>query len=169
MWWVMSEEAVAGRLAPEQIVAEVTVRDADESGGGRPLVVQLTASRADHGRVLGDGPHVDPVTTALTPSLDRGDADVYWLVGHRPGRRDHAGDTLLRYALVLQVGPGDVTKALWFEDHQEIPTQLWTGAGALQTVGGGGTLSLDLTEVDGGAKCRLEGTIRFAFEPAAAR
>lgn len=152
-------EAKAPSVRPS-LVAEVTATADD----GRVEVV-LTGDRNDKKRVLARDPalHRDPVSTALTPRIGKGgESEVYELYGWRLSRMNEPGDVLVTYALLVEVPPaGGPVWALWYEDHQEVPTRLWTGEGTLTTSPRGASqLVLDLTDADGGEKLHVEGLLR---------
>ena len=84
------------------------------------------------------------MTTALQPRTERASGvQTLWLTGHRLSQHETPGDTLVTYALLLEVQDDEAVRVYWFEDHMEVPTSLWTASGTLR----GAALQLDLTEV----------------------
>lgn len=156
----MTDPASAGRPAdPPAAVAQLTASSDD----GRVEVV-LDGTRQRSRSLLRDpAAHRDPITTALDPKLAKGEADVLTLTGYRLSRLNEPGDVLVTYVLVLEVpraGAGPV-HALWWENHQEVPTRLWTGEGTLEAVPNGASkLELQLTDADHGDALAVSGLVR---------
>lgn len=127
----------------------------------------FTLTGAPHKKTaIGQGPHLDPLSTALTPDLDRGEGELLWLTGYRLSSVNEPGDVRVTASLLVQLPPTGtgtgVVQALWHEDHMTVPTQLWTGSGTL-TPGGPGaaqTLHLELTEAEYGDALTIDGLLR---------
>lgn len=146
--------------APPALLADLTVQ-----AEGQPVSMQLRSVETWQGRVLDEdvSAHRDPTSTQLRPSLTKGEATVHWLVGYRLSAHDHPGDTLVTCALLLQVSePSQPLRALWYEDHQEVPTTLFIGGGKLSPGVQGGAAKVDLRvkEVDYGDELAISGLIR---------
>jgi hypothetical protein len=112
----------------------------------------------------GAGPHQDKITTTLEPTIETGSATVHWLVGYRLHTREKPGDTRVTYSLLLETAAagGGPVKALWYEDHYEVPRSFYTGKGTLTpgTDGGATKLVLDLTHAEYGDALKVQGMIR---------
>lgn len=116
-------------------------------------------------KAFGDGSHLDPVSTAFSPDLMRGEDDLYWLVGYRLSEVNDPGDVLVTGSLLLLVPPGEgpwTVKALWHENRMAVPTSLYTGQGILTpgNAGGADVLSLQLTDAEYGDPLTLTGLLR---------
>lgn len=126
--------------------------------------VVLTGGPAAQGRALGPdaNAHVDEISTLLTPKLEKGTGAVVELTGYRLSRVNDPGDTVVTYVLLLETTPGTLgVKALWWENHQEVPTRLYVGDGTLGAVAGGArTVVLHVADPEG-ARLTVEGVVRI--------
>lgn len=152
--------SAASLPAPPSLLADLTVQSE-----GQPVDLQLRSVKSWEGRVLDQdvSAHRDPVSTQLQPALTKGEATVHWLVGYRLSAHDQPGDTLVTCALLLQVSePSQPVRALWYEDHQEVPTTLFVGGGKLSSGQQGGAASVDLRvkEVEFGDELAISGLVR---------
>jgi len=73
-------------------------------------------------------------STELQPALVSGAGTVVWFVGHDLGHLQQPGDTFRTWSLLLQVD-GEEARALWYEDHKEIPRTFATGSGTVTADG----------------------------------
>lgn len=136
MWLLLSTLASAG--PPPQAIPEPPALLADlqltfaDSTPSEKLVMRGVGVWT--GRSLGDDPgkHSDPTHTGLTPELTEGKGTVAWLVGHRLSERLDPGDTIVTYALIIEVPPtGTEIKALLYRDSGEIPRSYAWGTGEI--------------------------------------
>jgi hypothetical protein len=106
--------------------------------------------------------HREQPSTALSPALTKGDGTVTWYVGHDLGTREHAGDTVRTWSLLLHVH-GTEAKALWYEDHQEVPHTFAMGAGSAEAGELPGILIVDLSlkDADYGDPLSVRATLRI--------
>lgn len=116
-------------------------------------------------RTLGADPsvHLDPLSTMLEPHLAKGAGRVVELTGYRLSSHHDPGDTIVTYVLLLEVPPSGTgaVQAIWWEDHREVPTRLYSGAGTLGEPHGGGQM-LDLVVTgDDGVALHLDGIVRL--------
>lgn len=156
----MSDSALASRPHAPVAFAELSVRTSDSS-----VAVVLSGDGVRSGRVIGADPaaHVDPESTAWAPRAIRGEGQVAELVGYRLSQHEDPGDTVVTYALLLEAsapGVGPV-RAVWFENHMEVPTRLYAGEGRLGPAKGGAqALQLTVTDADG-ESLAIDGLIRL--------
>lgn len=146
---------------PPVSVARLTV----ERQGVSHTVV-LSEVRTWQNRVL-DGDvtaHIVQPSTALAPVVHRGEGTVVWLLGHDLGTHDTLGDTLITYSLLLELAPrpSGHLRALWYEDHQELPRTFAMGAGPALPGPMKGLVQLDLTltDADYGDEVHITGSLR---------
>lgn len=108
----------------------------------------------------------DPLSTAFTPAVQSGDATLVWLVGYGLSAHENPGDTLVTRSLVIQLPrtPQELATAIWFEDHQEVPTNLFIGGGRVTSGQGkaASTLDLKVKDVDYGDVLSITGLLRSA-------
>jgi len=147
---------------PPELLAHVVVMTEEKT----PVEVVLSQVKTWKNGSLPDGvaPHQDKVSTTLEPNIEKGSATVHWLVGYRLHTREKPGDTTVTYALILETpsGGNGAVKALWYEDHYEVPRSFYTGSGTL-TAGAGGAankLDLALTESEYGDALKIQGMLR---------
>lgn len=156
---VMSSDSEAKPASPVSF-AEIHVAASD----GEVSVV-LAGGPALAGKALGPDPsvHFDPISTMLEPHLAKGPGRVAQLTGYRLSSVHDPGDTVVTYALLLEVPPTGVgaVQAIWWENHQEIPTRLFTGTGRLAEAHGGGQMLVLTVTGDDGAVLTLDGTVRI--------
>jgi hypothetical protein len=153
---LMTTDADAAKPKEPEVIAQVTAGPAQEI---------VLAGRRERGRAVPrEGSTLrDPVSTALTVRLDRGDADVLALTGWRLARLNDPGDVIVTYTLMVEVPPtGDAVHVLWHEDHQEVPTSLYVGEGTIERhERAGWTVRADVKDVEHGDVVRIEGLIRI--------
>jgi hypothetical protein len=159
IWLLMTPESEAKKPVEPVAYADLHVTAPDGA-----VDVVLTGGPPAVGRTLGADPnvHVDEITTVLTPHLAKGAGAVAELTGYRLSRVNDPGDTIVTYVLLLETAPGsrDV-KALWWENHQEVPTRLYTGDGKLgDKKGGAHSLALTVTDAEG-TQLVVEGVVRL--------
>lgn len=155
---LLAPSSFAGGLRPAEVVAEVSVEE-----GERTEEVVLTLHKQWRRRALGDDPsrHVNAVTTMLEPKPVGGDDTLYWLVGYGLEAHEQPGDTRVTYSLLVQVpAAGDDVRALWWEDHMQVPTSLFSGSGALTAGEVVRELKLSLGDVAYGDELVVTGAIR---------
>lgn len=130
---------------------------------GEVSVVLAGGPFRDH-RSLGADPsvHLEPLSTMLEPQLAKGSGRVLQLTGYRLSSVHDPGDTLVTYVLLLEVPPSGTgaVQAIWWEDHQEVPTRLYSGAGTLGEPHGGGQL-LTLAVSGDDVALHIDGTVRL--------
>lgn len=155
----LSTESEAKKTVEPVVYADLHVTAADGA-----VDVVLTGGAPAQGRALGPdvNVHVDAVTTMLAPQLAKGIGSVAELTGYRLSRLNDPGDTVVTYVLLLETTPGaSAVKAVWWENHREVPTRLYAGEGTLGDVHGGAR-SLALTVADAeGTKLTVEGVVRL--------
>lgn len=137
---------------PPAAAAELTLADGDGT-----LVVQLRLERCWAGRGLPAELSTlqHPLHTGLRLELVRaGGAETCLWTGYRPSAHEAEGDTLVRYALLLQ-GEGPARRGVWVEDHEEVPRRWWSATG--QQVGARLALTLRAWEDD--APATLAGVV----------
>ena len=151
MWWLTAITlSLAGPPRPEGLAQlHASGPDGDDSWS------LYLYKRMPH-RSIGPGPHVEPVSTSWKPDFDRGDGEVFWLVGHRLSTLHNPGDVRVTVQVLIEVpdsGAGAV-KAVWHEDRMAVPTETWSGTGLLDRAagGGGGSLKLLLSSPDDGER-----------------
>ena len=144
------------------ILAHVIVQPVDKT----PVEVVLSEIKTwKKGAIAEDAAaHQDKVTTTLTPAIEKGDSTVYWLVGYRLHTREKPGDTKVTYSMLLETpasGSGPV-KALWYEDHYEVPRSFYLGSGnlTLGTDGAANKLDLQLNDSEYGDLLKVQGMLR---------
>lgn len=127
--------------------------------------VVLSGGPAVDGRALGPDPsvHIDPISTMLVPHLAKGPGRVAQLTGYRLSSVHDPGDTVVIYVLLLEVPPSGTgaVQAIWWENHQEVPTRLYSGSGTLAEPHGGGQMLVLTVTGDDGAALALDGTVRL--------
>ena len=103
--------------------------------------------------------HLHKRTTAFMPKLTFSFSRQTCLwTGSLESTHETSQDTVVNYALLLQWDPDAEVQsvvALWHEDHQQVPTLLFTGAGRLHE----GTLDLMLSGGELADDARLSGHI----------
>lgn len=154
-WLALALAHAKGPPMPD-VLAAVTVASSDGEDQ-----VSLTLHKAFKNRVLGEpARHLDPVSTQLEPRPVAGAGTVYWLVGHGLEDHDSPGDTVVTYSLLLEVqeASGSV-RALWWENHMEVPTSLFSGEGELLVHGDGAHLELKMTHTEHGDALALSGAL----------
>ena len=147
---------------PPEMLAHVIVQPIDKT----PVEVVLSEVKTWKKGVLADGAaaHQDTTTTTLIPAIEKGNSTVHWFVGYRLHTREKPGDTTVTYAMLLETpttGGGPV-KALWYEDHYEVPRSYYMGTGRL-TLGVDGAankLDLQLSEAEYGDPLKVQGMVR---------
>lgn len=138
-------------------IAEISL-DFEES---EPQSWVLVETQRWEGKSLaGAAEQQDPITTQLTPKVKR-DAGVetIQLSGYHLSEHEQPGDTRVTGVLLLTVS-GDSVSGFWYEDHQEVPTMLWSVTGTWERSGKGGALKLSLAPVDGGPTGSATGLMR---------
>ncbi len=105
--------------------------------------------------------HREQPSTTLSPALVKGKGTVVWFVGRDLGEHDNPGDTVRTWSLLLQVD-GANAKALWYEDHMEVPRTYATGAGTAKPGKHPGVLEVELalTDADYSDPVTVKATIR---------
>ena len=105
--------------------------------------------------------HREQPSTDLHPALVKGDGSVVWFVGHDLGQLENPGDTVRTWSLLLEVNGGEA-KALWYEDHKEIPHTFAMGAGKAKPGKHPGVLEIELalTDADYSDPVTLKATVR---------
>ena len=155
---VMSTEAEAKKTVEPVSYADLHVTAVDGA-----VDVVLTGGEPAQGRALGPdvNAHVDEITTMLTPSLVKGVGAVVELTGYRLSKVNDPGDTVVTYVLLLETTPGSTAvKAVWWENHREVPTRLYSGDGTLgEAHGGARSVVLHVVDAEGTA-LTVEGVIR---------
>lgn len=155
---LMSLPADAAPPKTPDAIAQVTVADDTDQADW-----VLTLHRRYKNRVIGEGPHLTQPSTAFKPDLDRGDGEVWWLVGHRLHTLNNPGDVTVTASLLVAVPAGGdgAVRALWHEDHQTVPTELWVGGGTWAATGAGaGALELSLKETEVESTLSVAGLLR---------
>ncbi|TVQ93217.1 MAG: hypothetical protein EA397_05430 [Deltaproteobacteria bacterium] len=168
MWLLLTSLASASSPpkevpSPPELLAQVHVTYNDSTPEQH---LSLSGVGLWKGRTLGNdaSAHRHAQHTGLTPKLAEGPNLVVWLVGHQLAERLDPGDTVVTYALLLEIPPdGGVVKALWYRDSGEVPRSYAWGEGELSlparpTVGA--KLSLSLKDTDYGDPITLSGVIR---------
>lgn len=147
---------------PPDLLAHVVVTTEQKT----PVEIVLSEFKTWKNGSLPDGValHQDKISTSLKPTIEKGSSTVHWLVGYRLHTREKPGDTRVTYSLLLETpsaGSGQV-KALWYEDHYEVPRSYYTGSGTLTpgTEGAATKLVLDLTEAEYGDLLKVQGMLR---------
>ena len=145
-----------------ELLAHVIVQPIEKT----PVEVVLSEVKTWKKSGLADGAtaHQDKVTTTLTPAIEKGDSTVYWLVGYRLHTREKPGDTKVTYSMLLETpaSGGGAVRALWYEDHYEVPRSYYLGTGSL-TLGVDGAankLDLKLNESEYGDLLKIQGMLR---------
>lgn len=130
--------AQAADLRPPDGLADLQI-----TTGDHPVSVTLTLSRAWHGKGLSErSAQLDPITTILTPRVERREgSDTWWFTGYHLSEHEEPGDTLITYVLLLERRGDGSIQGFWYEDHEEVPRQLWSAEGTLQ----GRALALSLS------------------------
>ncbi len=155
----MSTLSLAAKLPdPPPSVASVEVTRA---AGSHTVVLYGVQSWSNKALDPDVNAHREQPSTTLTPALVKGDGTVTWLVGHDLGTLNQPGDTVRTWSLLLQVDGADA-KALWYEDHQEVPRTYAVGAGKAKPGEHPGVLEIELSlkDADYGDPVTLKGTIR---------
>lgn len=130
-------------LDPPAAVADLSVAVTEEGAEREPFDVVLTLTRRWEDAAF-TAPLQDPVTTRLEPAVEpRPGTTARWFTGYRLSAHEEAGDTLVTYSLLVEGGAAPEVRGWWHEDHQEVPTTLWTASGTWT----GGAIELTLTEV----------------------
>jgi len=149
-------------LSEPGAVAAFTVR---HPGGDEPVSLRLAARW--EGSSLGPAAtQLDPVSTALTPTVLADPGHTAWLfagVGVFP--HDDLGAVRVLYHLLLERDPSGALTGFWHEDRMAVPTTLYDVVAEAQ----GHALRLQLTErVDGDVPAQrlvAEGLVRPPLGP----
>ncbi len=156
---LLTNESEAKKSVEPVAYADLHVTAADGA-----VDVVLTGGPSAQGRVLGPDAnvHVDEITTMLAPQLPKGTGAVAELTGYRLSQVNDPGDTVVTYVLLLETTPGArAVKALWWENHREVPTRLYVGEGTLGDAHGGArSLVLNVADAEG-TKLTVEGVVRL--------
>ncbi len=144
--------------APDSI-AQVEVKKASST---QNLV--LTEVKTFEGKVLSTdaNAHQEQPSTNLVPALEKGEGTVIWLIGYDLGELNEPGDTRNTYSLLLELHEGGRAKALWYEDHMEVPHSFFMGEGAVLPGAREGvmTFTLKVLDVEYGDEVELIGVWR---------